>query len=276
MTILRRGFPTLAAIVLLVHAPYQLASALVLDRFLPELDDPVGMDPFFDGTIPVELLTRILVVAGTTSIVALLVHVLVGGAVAQAVVELDHARAPRAGQALRASAGVSGATLGATVLLLVAAIVVGGVLAVGIGVLAVLAAPLGIVVGIVVVPVLVAAALALGYLVLPIAVAEGTGPLRTLTRALWVLRRRFWWVIGVTMLALLLVAAVSFALTLALGVVALLAGPAAFVVEAVAGTLGALVSVPLTVGAAALIHHDARVRGEGHDLRARANDGPWA
>jgi hypothetical protein len=276
VTILRRGFRTLAAIVLLVHAPYQLLTALVLDRFLPEIDDPFAANPFLDGTVPVELLTRMVVVVGTTAIVALLVHVLVGGAIASAITELDHARAPRAGVALRTSAGVSGATLGATVLLLVAAIVIGSLLAVGVGVLAVAFVPLAILVGVLVVPLFLGICLALGYLVLPIAVAESTGPVQTLGRAIWVLRRRFWWVVGVTMLALLLVAAVSFALQVGLGIAAWFAGPASFVVEAVIGTLSALVSVPLTIGAAALIHHDARVRGEGHDLRVRANPGPWA
>ncbi|HSK24533.1 MAG TPA: hypothetical protein VK906_15210 [Egicoccus sp.] len=276
VTILRRGFRTLAAIVLFVHAPYQLLSALVLDRFLPELDDPFLLDPFLDGTVPVELLTRMLLVGGITAIVALLVHVLVGGAVASAIVDLDHGRQPRAGAALRASSAVSGSTLGASVLLLAAGIGFGAVLAVGIGVLALAATPLAVVAGVVALPVVLGAGLALSYLVLPIAVVEHTGPLRTLGRAVWVLRRRFWWVIGVTLLALLLVAAVSFALGLGLGVAALFAGPAAFVVEAAIGTLSALVSVPLTIGAAALIHHDARVRGEGHDLRARAQPGPWA
>lgn len=276
MTILRRGFGTLAAIVLLVHAPYQLLTALVLDRFLPEIDDPFGMTPFLDGAVPVDLLTRILIVFGVTSIVGLLVHVLVGGAIASAIVDLDHARPPRAGAALRASAGVSGATLGAVVLLLLGTFALGAVLALVIGVLALAAAPLAIVAGVLTFPIFGAVIVSMNYLVLPIAVVEGNGPVRTLGRAIWVLRRRFWWVIGVTMLALLLVVAVSFALSLGLGVLALFAGPGAFVVEAVIGTLTALVSLPLTIGAAALIHHDARVRGEGYDLRARATPGPWA
>lgn len=276
VTILRRGFRTLAAIILLVHAPYQLVSALVLDRFLPELDEPLAMDPFLDGTIPVDLLTRLLTVAGTTAIVALLVHVLVGGAVVAAIEDLDHARSPQTGAALRRSGSVSGATLGATVLLFVAATGLAVVLAGFIAVLGAVAVPLAILAGLVILPTFGAACLAVGYLVLPVAVVEGTGPVRTLARAVWVLRRRFWWVIGVTLLALLLVVAVSFALGLGLGVVALLVGPAGFVVDALAGTLGALISVPLTVGAATLIHHDARVRGEGHDLRIRAGRDPWA
>ena len=274
--ILRRAFRTLAAIVLLVHAPYQLLTALALDRLLPELDEPGAMEPLFTGAVPVDLLTRLVTVGGIVAIVALLVHVLVGGAIAAAIGDLDRGEPSEAGRALRAGAAVSGATLGASVLLLVAAVSGGLLLAVVVGALAVASVPLAVAVGVLVAPVYVGAGLALGYLVLPIAVAERTGPVRTLVRAGWVLRRRFWWVVGVTLLVTLLVAAVTFVLQLLVGVAALFAGPGAFAVEAVGGTLSALVSVPLTLGAAALIHHDARVRGEGHDLRLRVQHDPWA
>lgn len=276
VTILRRGFRTLAAIVLVVHAPYQLLRALVVDRFLPQLEDPFDLGALVDGTVPVELITRMLLVGGLTAIVALVVHVLAGGAVATAIVDLDHGRRPGVVAALRTSSDVSGSTLGANVLLLAAGMGFGAVLAVGIGVLAVAAAPLAVIAAVLALPAVLAAGLALSYLVLPIAVVERTGPLRTLGRAVAILRRRFWWVIGLTLLALLLVGAVSFALALTLGVAALFVGPGAFVVDAAIGTLSALVTVPLVVGAAALIHHDAGIRGQDHDPGVRGRPRPWA
>ncbi|MFA9445164.1 hypothetical protein [Egicoccus sp. AB-alg6-2] len=273
ITIFRRCFKVLAVIVLLVQGPYQLASALVLDRFLPELGDEVAFERFFENTVPVELLARLLLVGGSAAIVGLLVHVLAGGAVAAAIRDFDHGGRVRAGDALRASFAVSGATLGASVLLLAGGMAVAFVLIVALTVLGFAVVPLAVVLGILAVPVLLGAALALGYLVIPIAVLEETGPVQTLGRAWWVLRRRFWWVLGATSLALLLVAALSFGFGIAMMLVSLVAGPAAAVVEAVFGTLSAMVSVPLTIAAAQLIHHDARVRAEGYDLRVRAQHG---
>ncbi|GGI04913.1 hypothetical protein [Egicoccus halophilus] len=274
--ILRRAFVLLAAVVVLVHGPYQLLVALVLDRYVPELSDPTSFEQVFTGEIAVELLTRVLLVGGASAIVALLVHVLVGGAVVAVVDELDHGRPAAAVAALRRSFAASGATLGATVLVGVAGAVAGFTLLVVLVLIGVAVAPLAVLLGIAAVPVLFGILLAAAYLVLPVALREDTGPLQTVSRTVWVLRRRFWWTLGVTGLVLLLVGVVSFGVSLLLGLLAAVAGPAAFVVEAVAGTLSALVSVPLTVGAALLIHHDARIRAEGYDLRARAGQPPWA
>ncbi|MFA9428589.1 hypothetical protein [Egicoccus sp. AB-alg2] len=265
----------LAAIILLVHGPYQLVAALALDRVLPEFGDPDAFAQFFGGEVAVDLLQRIVLVGGLSAIIGLLVHVLVGGAVVSAILELDHGRPSRAAPALRRSFQVSGGTLGASVLGIVTAVIVGVMVMVLIALLAVAVPPLGILLGLASLPLLAGIAIAVVYLVLPVAVVEETGPLRTLSRAWWVLRRRFWWVLGVTSLAVLLVGAISFGVQMLLLLLAGLAGPLGFLVEAAAGTLSALISVPVTVGAALLLYHDARIRGEGYDLRARAQGRPW-
>ena len=281
--ILRRGFGVVAAIIVLVYGPYQLLTSLLLDRLMPEFatQNPFGpldqnpFGPMGQPEIDVELLQRLVLFGGTAAIVGLLIHVLVGGAFVAAALELDHGRTPRAGAVLRRSLQVSGGTLGATVLTLLGAVVAGVVVILVAVLLGAALLPVGILVGVAALPLLGAVVAALLYLVLPIAVAEESGPLRTLARAWWVLRRRFWWVLGVTALAFLMVVALTFAVQLVFMLLTLVAGPAAFVVEAVAGTLSALVSVPVTVGAALLIYQDARVRGEGYDLRARAPGQPW-
>jgi hypothetical protein len=271
---LRATFGTAALIILLVQGPFQLLSSLLLVRALPELMDPVTVERMFtEGSFDAAVATRAVAYGGGAMIVGLLVQVIVGGALAWVALRTDRGEDATPGAALRASLAVSGATLGGTVLVGVAGFVAFVVIATVIGTFFAVATLLGVIAVIVAVPATViglAAMFGAFYLVIPIAVAEERGAWTTFRRALWLTRRRFWRVAGMMLLLGLVIAAVSFGFTMALGALSELAGAWSWVVDGVSATASALVTVPVTIFVALLLYLDARVRLEGYDLEVRA------
>jgi hypothetical protein len=271
---LRATFAVAAIVVLLVHAPYQLASSLVLDQFLPEIGDPLVLEEVFaEGTIDVALATRATAYGGGLAIVGLLVQVIVGAALAWVALRTDQGEETSPGSALRASLSCSGATLGGTVL--VGLLGFGGLFLLGLVVALFLAIlpPLGVLLAVLAIPAVVIALAALfgAYLlVIPIAVAEQAGALTTFRRAMWVVRRRFWRVVGVMLLLGLIIVAVSIGFSVALGFAAELAGGLGWIIDAVSATALSLLTAPVTIFVALLLYLDARVRLEGYDLEVRA------
>jgi hypothetical protein len=271
---LRATFATAAIVILLVQGPYQLLTSLVFVQALPEASDPVVIERLFtEGTADVALASRALAYGGAVAIVGLLVQVIVGAALAWLALRTDRGEEVSAGAALRASFSCSGATLGGTVLV--------GLLGFGVALLAsalvallfAISTPLGVIALIVAVPAAVIAMAALfgAYLmVIPIAVAEQAGALTTFRRALWVVRGRFWRTVGVMLLLGLVIGAVSFGFSLALGFLSELAGSLSWIVDAVSATATSLVTTPVTIFVALLLYLDARVRLEGYDLEVRA------
>jgi hypothetical protein len=267
--LLRPVFGRAALLVLLVMGPYQLFSNLVVARLLPELTDPelfatAGVE--FD---PVDLLVRMGGWGVILQVLGLLVTVIVVAAVVALVHQADRDEPLDVVAALRTSFARAGATVGGSVLLILA-----GVLSL------VVLVPLAI--GLALVPILGIVVLlgagAIGYgvaaglysLIVPVAVQEDRGAWTTFTRALWVLRVRFWRVVGVTLLVTLLLGIVSFAVALPLTLLSVVAGPFSWVVDGVSSTLISIVVVPVTAFAALLVYLDARVRREGLDLELRA------
>jgi hypothetical protein len=271
---LRATFGTAALIILLVQGPFQLLSSLLLVRALPELMDPVAVERMFtEGSFDAAVATRAVAYGGGAMIVGLLVQVIVGGALAWVALRTDRGEDATPGTALRASLAVSGATLGGTVLVGVAGFVAFVVIATVIGTLFAVATLLGVIALIVAVPAAViglAAMFGASYLVIPVAVAEERGAWTTFRRAVWLTRRRFWRVAGMMLLLGLVIAAVSFGFTMALGALSELAGAWSWVVDGVSATASALVTVPVTIFVALLLYLDARVRLEGYDLEVRA------
>jgi hypothetical protein len=272
--VLRATFATVALVILVVQGPYQLLSSLVLFTTLPELLDPVAMERLVtEGSFEVDLAVRALAYGGGAMIVGLLVQVLVGGALAWVALRTDRGEDATVGAALRASFAVSGATMGGTVLVGFVGLGVLLTLATLVGVTFAIAVPLGVVLLLAAIPaavILAAAFFGAFYLVLPIAVAEEQGPWRTFQRAIWVVRRRFWRVVGLMLLLVLVIAAVSLGFSLALGFLSGLAGSWRWVVEGVTATATAILTVPIAIFAALLLYLDARVRLEGYDLEVRA------
>jgi hypothetical protein len=254
--------------VLLVMGPYQLLSNLVLARLLPELSDPELFGPTGVEFDPMDLLVRVGGWGVLLQVLGLLVTVIVVAAVVALVFQADRGEPLDVAGALRTAVARSGATVGGSVLLILA-----GVLSL------VVLVPVAI--GLAFVPILGIVVLlavgAIGYgvaagvysLIVPVAVVEDRGAWTTFTRALWVLRVRFWRVVGITLLVTLLLGIVSFAVALPLTVLSMAVGPLSWVVDGVTSTLLSLVVVPVTAFAALLVYLDARVRREGLDLELR-------
>jgi hypothetical protein len=273
---LRATFATAALVVLLVHGPYQLLSSLVLTQALPELSDPLVFEQLFtEGTIDVALATRMTALVGGLAIVGLLVQVVAAAALAWVAVRRDAGEEITPGAALRVGLSCSGAALGGSVLVGLVGL---GLAFVGTAIVALLfavAVPLGVLALLVAVPaglVAVPALLGAYLLVVPIAVTERAGALTTFRRAMWVVRNRFWRVVGVALLLGLILFAVSIGFSLVFGIVAELAGGVGWVVDAVSATAIAVVTAPVTVFVALLLHLDARIRLEGYDLEVRARE----
>jgi hypothetical protein len=112
-------------------------------------------------------------------------------------------------------------------------------------------------------------ALVLSYVVIPIAMEEERGAWTTFVRALSLLRRRFGYVVGLTMLVMLLLFAVTLGLSLVFLVLSLALGGANWIAESLQAILFSLISAPVTALAAWVIHRDARVRLEAYDVVVR-------
>jgi hypothetical protein len=268
---LRATFAVTALLVLLVQGPFQLLSSLAFARVVPELSGPVDLERTLeDPAAGLDLMVRTMTVGTVSGLLGVIVNVALGAAIVWCVLRADRGEPIAVGPALRTAAERLVATLGGVLLALFGATLVGVVGAVLLGLLIVVAPPLGIVLALPLIPVVLLVFAALMYLIPPVAVVEGGGPLATLQRVLWVIGRRLGRVLAVTFLISLLVMAITLGLTFAMGFLAELSGPWAWVVEGATNTVVALVSVPLTVIAALLVYLDARIRLEGFDLELRA------
>lgn len=268
---LRATFAVTALLVLLVQGPFQLLSSLAFARVVPELSGPVDLERTLeDPAAGLDLMVRTMTVGTVSGLLGVIVNVALGAAIVWCVLRADRGEPIAVGPALRTAAERLVATLGGVLLALFGATLVGVVGAVLLGLLIVVAPPLGLVLALPLVPVVLLVFAALMYLIPPVAVVEGGGPLATLQRVLWVIGRRLGRVLAVTFLISLLVMAITLGLTFAMGFLAELSGPWGWVVEGATNTVVALVSVPLTVIAALLVYLDARIRLEGFDLELRA------
>lgn len=102
----------------------------------------------------------------------------------------------------------------------------------------------------------------------PVIGAEGLGPIEAMRRSARLVSRRFWMVLGLALLGLLVEQLFETAIGLLPSVVSALVGTggALWMLPAVAGILTALITVPVVAGITVLIYLDLRVRTEGLDL----------
>jgi hypothetical protein len=272
---LRATIGPVALLVVTLLGPVQLLFNLVLSRLVPgavgagfgdafiEVDDAFGagdLGAVFGSTF-------------LFGVLSWLITLVVGAAVVAVVLQLDRGAQTDIGAAIRDAIGVLWSVLAATVLLGLGAfaaffgfVVLAVIISVAIPILGLVLAvlvflPVGIVGGL--------ALLGLINLVVPIAVVERQGPLDTIARAWWVLRRRFWRVVGITALIVILVVIVTLAVSLPFTLLATITGGFAWVVESVGSVAAQIASVPLTSFAALLLYLDARARFEGLDLQLR-------
>ncbi len=263
---LRHSFGRLMGIVLLIIAPYQLLSGAVLNQVAPgfgAMADPDAFEALIDDVVP------ILGWLAASFAVGLLVSVFVAGALTAVVSAADRGQPISVGEAMRRSLERSGATLGATILVLLGAVIVAVVLAVPLVLVALANEIVAVVLFIPVLLVVSLVALVLSYVVIPIAMEEERGAWTTFVRALSLLRRRFGYVVGLTMLVMLLLFAVTLGLSLVFLVLSLALGGANWIAESLQAILFSLISAPVTALAAWVIHRDARVRLEAYDVVVR-------
>jgi hypothetical protein len=272
---LRASIGPVALLVVVLLGPVQLLFNLVLSRIAPGAVGGGFGDAFVDvdDALGAGDLGAIFGATFLFGILSWLLTLVVGAAVVALVLQLDRGQQTDIGVAIRDAIGVLWSVLAATVLLAIGAFAAffGFVL---VAVLIGVAIPiLGLVVGFLVfLPVGIIGGLALFgliNLVVPIAVMERQGPLVTIGRAWWVLRRRFWRVVGITALIGLLVILVTLAVSLPFSLGAAVAGGFGWILESVGQVVGQIASVPLTSFAALLLYLDARVRFEGLDLQLR-------
>jgi hypothetical protein len=266
---LRASFGTLIGLVLLINGPWALLSSAMFDRLLPgfgTFDDPAQFETF---DTMLEDLVPALGWLGGLILVGLLISILLAGALTAVVGAADRARPITIGESLRISVERSGATVGSTVLVLVATVVTGFVLGIPVALIGLASPIVAIVLFLPIMLVVGLTGLVLSSLVIPIAIEEQRGAWTTFVRALSLLRRRFGYITGITMLVLLLMIAVTFGLGIVFFVLTLALGGVGWIGESIQGILSSLVSAPVTALAAWVIHRDARVRLEAYDVVIR-------
>ena len=271
---LRATFGPVLILVLVLVAPLTLLSNLAISRFAPAtFENPFGLPA--DGAPP-PTMGEPFALIGVSSVVGIVIYIVtlaISAAVVMLVLEVDQGREADLAEAVRGALRVLGTTLGASVLLLA------GGIAVGLGFLfiSVMAAfiPIAGIIFVILVMFPIGLALMVVFfattsLVVPIAVAERSGVIETLGRVWWVLRMRFWRVIGVTLLVGLLVLVVTGGLQFGFTLLAFVVPAGDWLVASVGEVIGQLVSIPVSAFAALLIYLDARIRLEGLDVQLRA------
>jgi hypothetical protein len=108
----------------------------------------------------------------------------------------------------------------------------------------------------------------------PVIGAERAGPIQAMRRSARLVQRRFWNVLGAVILGVLVETLFTYAIAGLPTFFSIFIGTEgiAWVLPAVAGVLGQLITMPLVAGITVLIYLDLRVRTEGLDLELRALD----
>ncbi len=106
----------------------------------------------------------------------------------------------------------------------------------------------------------------------PAIVTEGLGPWSGLVRSVRLVRRRYWPTLGTVLLTSLIVQTIAGILSGIPSTIALFTGGSyAWLLGAVGGTIGSMLTVPLVAIVATLVYYDLRIRNEGFDLQLLAS-----
>lgn len=108
----------------------------------------------------------------------------------------------------------------------------------------------------------------------PVIGAEGIGPIAAMRRSARLVARRFWMVLGIALLGLLVESLFGLAIGLLPTLLSAVFGTRGigWVLPAVAGTVTELITMPVVAGITVLIYLDLRVRTEGLDIELDAID----
>jgi hypothetical protein len=117
------------------------------------------------------------------------------------------------------------------------------------------------------------AVMGLCTMVAPAIVVEDLGPIAGVKRSWRLGRKRFWGVVGISVLAGIISSTLGNILGTAPQLVALfLGGDWAWVLIAIAAVAASMVSAPVVSIVATLLYFDARIRHEGFDLQVMARE----
>jgi hypothetical protein len=257
-------------LVLLVVGPYQLLASFVTARVMPGSLTPGDLFGDQPALAPADLLQRFGAWTVVLQVLGLLVHLAVLTAAVGFVLQEDRGERPSTRTALQVTLDRSGATVGGSVLLLGASLLL-AVLVVPVIVVVSTVPGVGPLLGLAFAGLVVTALAGAGILVVPVAAVEDRGAWTTFRRVVWLLRRRFGRVVvtvGLLVLVLLVALLVSIPLMVLLSVV----GPPGWVADGLTSTLVTAIGLPVVAMGGLLVLHDARQRTSAHAPPGSRND----
>jgi hypothetical protein len=256
-----RIFWRTALLVLLVIGPYQLLSSYLVARVVPESFTPGDLFGEQPTLVPADVLERFGVWTVVLQVLGLLVHLVVLTAAVAFVLQDDRGERPSTRDALRLASDRSGATVGGSVLLLGASLLL-LVLVLPAAVVLAAVPVVGPVVGLVLGLAVTAAIAGGSLLVVPVAAVEDRGAWTTFRRVLWVVRGRFRRLLG-TVGLVVLAFVVALLVSIPLLVLTAAVGPPGWLVDGLISTLVTAIGLPVVAVAGLLVHHDALQRAAG-------------
>ena len=275
---LRATFLPSALAVVILLAPLLVLMNLVASQIAPEAFGglPALFEEFDQVNAQEPDVVQDLLFSAVTflgSFIELLLMAVVGSVVVALVLQVDRGEKADFGTAFRSALPVIARTLGMAVLILLTFGVVGFVGILALVAVLVVEAFIGVilllVIGLPVAFAMIVLATGLLMLVPSVTVVEQRGVMDSLKRVLWVLRRRFWRVVGIGLLLFLLDMAISGALGLPFFLLSGFVGGFGWAVVSVGNVLASAVMLPVQILAMLLIYLDARARFEGFDLQLR-------
>lgn len=258
--VLRRLGAPFAVLVLAILVPEQLVREVIGVALQP----PGTLDPGDLGAAFTNLGWLVV-----SSFIGFYVGLVVSAAIVAMIGMRDRGQGLPVWPSLRIGLVRSGATLGASLMLGIA-VVVAFIPVFLFGV--VIAVVLPIIGFILVVPVVLFVPLVgflCSFLLVAVAVEEGTGPWTTLTRTFALVRSGFWRSVLVTLLLWLLILGVVAGLFVGGAFLSTFLGELTWMLQVLGGTLLTVVSTPLVAAAGLVLYRDLRVRNEASDLVTR-------
>jgi hypothetical protein len=249
--LLRANARTILTIVAAISLPLQVVSSFALRRsFSPGLLNILGDPTVAEAAADQSVDDGQLIVQLATVGLALLATPFIAGAVSRVVAASYLGRSMGPAEALKGTVRRFGALLVAFVVVHLLELV--GLLACGVGAIAVMG---------------------LCTMVAPAIIVEDLGPIAGVKRSWRLGRKRFWGVVGISVLAGIISSTLGNILGTAPQLVALfLGGDWAWVLIAIAAVAASMVSAPVVSIVATLLYFDARIRHEGFDLQVMARE----
>ena len=262
-------FPMAAALVL----PFQILTALATISITDDITTNIDEDP--NSLNSIKISSAQLGGLGAATVLTLISTVVVTGALTWFIAEYYVGRTPKAGPAIRYAIRRTPATIGSYIVTGVGSILVAipSVVLIVIGVVA-SAWPL-VVLGAIIAFVAIFWFFIRVSAAVPALIVEKLGPISSVKRSFGLVKGYWWKVFGTLMVTQILIGIVSGVLSSVIsGILDKLGGDNEgfrFLWLAIAGTVSAGLTTPVTAAMSVLIYLDLRIRKEGFDLEVLAN-----